>query len=249
IAEKGVFRFRVTTRGVAGHASVPRLGDNALLKLAPLIQKMADRQPSFDVTEGPQALLDGLGVTFEELEAKDPALGVLVEAMMGVTLTPTMVRASEKINVIPATAELKVDCRVPPGLGAEDAMRRIHEVLGDPASSGYEIEFSEEVPGNASPIDTPLMDAITSWVGTVEPDARAVPLILPGFSDSTTFRGAFPDLVAYGFFPQAHQSLYEGAPLVHSANERIDVRDLGLATDFFRHACRALLGEAGQSGV
>jgi acetylornithine deacetylase/succinyl-diaminopimelate desuccinylase-like protein len=160
-----------------------------------------------------------------------------------------MVRASEKVNVIPAAAELKVDCRVPPGLGADDALRRIHEVLGDPAEEGYEIEFSEEVPGRGSPIDTPLMDAITSWVHSVEPDARAVPIILPGFSDSTTFREAFPDLVAYGFFPQANQSLYEGAPLVHSANERIDVRDLGLATDFFRHACRELLGDAGESGV
>ena len=168
---------------------------------------------------------------------------------MGVTLTPTMVRASEKINVIPAAAELKVDCRVPPGLGADDALRRIHEVLGDPAEEGYEIEFSEEVPGIGSPIDTPLMDAIKSWVRGVEPDARAVPIILPGFSDSTTFRKAFPELVAYGFFPQANQSLYEGAPLVHSANERIDVRDLGLATDFFRHACRELLGDPGESGV
>jgi acetylornithine deacetylase/succinyl-diaminopimelate desuccinylase-like protein len=242
IAEKGVFRFRLTTHGVAGHGSIPKIGDNALLKLAPLLQKMADRQPSFDVTEGPQALLDGLGITFDELAAKDPVLGVIVEAMLGVTLTPTMVRASEKINVIPATAELKVDCRVPPGLGADDARRRIVEVLGDPQEVGYDLEFSEEVPGRASPVESPLMDAIREWVAGHEPEARVLPLILPGFSDSTTFRAAFPDLIAYGFFPQRHQTLYDGAPLIHSANERIDVRDLGFATDFFRHACRALLG-------
>ena len=34
-AEKGVFRFTITTDGVAGHASMPKMGDNALLKLAP----------------------------------------------------------------------------------------------------------------------------------------------------------------------------------------------------------------------
>ncbi|HKN93927.1 MAG TPA: M20/M25/M40 family metallo-hydrolase, partial [Thermoleophilaceae bacterium] len=32
VAEKGVFRFKLSTSGRAGHASVPRIGDNALLK-------------------------------------------------------------------------------------------------------------------------------------------------------------------------------------------------------------------------
>ncbi len=40
IAEKGVFRFRLIAEGVAGHASMPKIGDNALLKLAPLLQAM-----------------------------------------------------------------------------------------------------------------------------------------------------------------------------------------------------------------
>ena len=56
-AEKGVFRFTVTAEGAAGHASMPRLGDNALLKLAPLIERMRE-QPSFDLTDEPRALLD-----------------------------------------------------------------------------------------------------------------------------------------------------------------------------------------------
>src|SRR3954449_981409 len=89
VAEKGVFRFKLRTRGVAGHASIPKIGDNALLKLAPLLQAMKDRQPGFDITSGPQALLDGLGLTFEELQAKDPVLAILVEPMLGVTLAPT----------------------------------------------------------------------------------------------------------------------------------------------------------------
>ncbi len=117
IAEKGVFRFRLKTAGVAGHASIPKIGDNALLKLAPLLQAMGERQPSFDVTDGPRAMLEGLGVTFEELKAKDPPLAMLVEPQLGVTLAPTMVAASTKINVIPAAAEIKVDCRVPPASG------------------------------------------------------------------------------------------------------------------------------------
>jgi acetylornithine deacetylase/succinyl-diaminopimelate desuccinylase-like protein len=225
---------------VAGHASIPKIGDNALLKLAPLLQAMKDRQPSFDITSGPQALLDGLGLTFEELQSKDPVLALLVEPMLGVTLAPTRAQASEKINVIPSLAEIGVDCRVPPGLGEQDALKRIREVLGD--GGEYEIEFSEKVVGNQSPVDSPLMDVIKGWVASVEPEARVVPTILPGFTDSRTFREAFPDLVAYGFMPHREMSLYEAAPLIHSADERVPVADLGTAADFFTHAAREICG-------
>src|SRR4051794_41756811 len=44
--------------------------------------------------------------------------------IFGVTLAPTMIRASEKINVIPARAELGVDCRVPPEHGEEHTAER-----------------------------------------------------------------------------------------------------------------------------
>jgi acetylornithine deacetylase/succinyl-diaminopimelate desuccinylase-like protein len=70
-----------------------------------------------------------------------------------------------------------------------------------------------------------------------------VPTILPGFTDSRTWRATFPDCVAYGFFPQRHQNLYETAPLIHSADERIDVRDLAYATTFFTDVSRTLLGD------
>ncbi|MEA2137287.1 MAG: hypothetical protein QOG56_437, partial [Solirubrobacteraceae bacterium] len=60
VAEKGVFRFRLTTDGIAGHASIPKIGDNALLKMAPLLARMGDRQPGFDLTDAPRALLAGL---------------------------------------------------------------------------------------------------------------------------------------------------------------------------------------------
>jgi len=98
------------------------------------------------------------------------------------------------------------------------------------------------VTGNGSPVDTPLMEAIARWVARVDPGSGAVPVILPGFSDSRWFREAFPECVAYGFFPQRHQSLLEGAPLVHNADERIDVRDLGFAAGFYADLARELLG-------
>jgi acetylornithine deacetylase/succinyl-diaminopimelate desuccinylase-like protein len=57
--------------------------------------------------------------------------------------------------------------------------------------------------------------------------------MLPGFSDSRWFREAFPDCVAYGFFPQKAMDLFEAAPLVHGADERVPVEDLGLAARFY----------------
>ena len=50
------------------------------------------------------------------------------------------------------------------------------------------------------------MDAIDRWIGANDPGAETVPVILPGFSDSRWFREAFPDCVAYGFFPQRHMT-------------------------------------------
>src|SRR5581483_12353981 len=85
----------------------------------------------------------------------DPALLTVFEPMLGVTLTPTMAHASDKINVIPSRAWLKVDCRVPPGLGEDAVWRRIAHVLGEDAEKRYEIEFTEQVTGNSSPVTSP----------------------------------------------------------------------------------------------
>jgi acetylornithine deacetylase/succinyl-diaminopimelate desuccinylase-like protein len=152
-----------------------------------------------------------------------------------------MVHASDKINVIPSRASLKIDCRVPPGHGEEAARHRIVEVLGEHAD-GYEIEFTEKVTGNASGIQTELMDTIDRWIKHQDDGAYTVPVILPGFSDSRWFREAFPECVAYGFFPQRHMNLLETGPLVHNADERIDVRDLGFAARFYADIARELLG-------
>ena len=118
---------------------------------------------------------------------------------------------------------------------------RCAHVLGD-AADRLEIEFTERTTGNASPLESPLMDAIDRWVRASEPSAETVPLILPGFSDSRWFRETFPECIAYGFFPTRNMTLLDTSPLVHNADERIDVRDLGFATACYRDLARDLLG-------
>jgi len=245
-AEKGVFRFTVSTDGVAGHASMPGIGENALLKLGPLLERFAARQPRYELTEEPSAFLAGIGEdprdpvgSIGRLRAAEPMLATMFEPMLGVTFTPTRISASQKINVIPSRAELKVDCRVPPGLGEEAVRRGIAEVLGE---EGFRIEFTEQVIGNRSPMQSPLMGMIDGWIAERDPGATVVPVILPGFTDSRHFREAFPECVAYGFFPQRHQTMLEASPLVHGADERIDVRDLRFATEFFTDLATRALG-------
>jgi len=252
-AEKGVFRFTVTTEGVAGHASMPGMGENALLKMGPLLERFAARQPSFRLTDEPRAFLRGIGEDPDDphgaiasLRAADPRLAIMFEPMLGVTFTPTRIRASEKINVIPSRAELRVDCRVPPGLGEAEVREDIAEVLGAESFDSnphppFKIDFTERVVGNRSPTESQLMDTIGGWIAEHDPGAEVVPVILPGFTDSRHFRMAFPECVAYGFFPQRHQSLLEGTPLIHGADERIDLRDLEFATEFFRDLAVRLL--------
>jgi acetylornithine deacetylase/succinyl-diaminopimelate desuccinylase-like protein len=237
VAEKGTFRFNVRTSGTAAHASVPGLAKNALLELAPLITKLGAGRPGFDLTEATHALLEALGGSAEdpegaldEIRKVSPPLAALADAAMSVTFAPTIVSAGEKINVIPARAQVRVDCRVPPGMGEDTALLRAREVLGE---GDFELEFTEAIVGNRSPVDSRLMDVIRDWVGEQDSGSEAVPTVLPAFTDSRWFRAAFPDCVAYGFFPQRHQTVYETWPLMHSHDERIDVRDLGFAAAFF----------------
>jgi acetylornithine deacetylase/succinyl-diaminopimelate desuccinylase-like protein len=247
VAEKGTFRFTLTTNGHAGHGSIPKIADNALTKMAPILTALDERRAELDPSPEPIALLEELGVDPGDLEAaltaaceRDPRMALLLEPTLSVTFAPTMIRASEKINVIPGHAHLKVDCRVPPGLGADHARKRLDQVLGGP--NGYDVRFDEEVVGNRSPIESPLMDRIKAFVEREEPGAAVAPVILPGFTDSHWFRKAFPDCVAYGFCPHRKIDLFMAAALMHSADERVPVEDLGLAASFFAQLAPEMLG-------
>ena len=245
VGEKGVFRFTLATDGTAGHASLPAIADNALLKLAPLLQALDERRPGWDLTPPARHLLGELGLdgdpaaAIASLQSSAPDFAPDVEAMMRVTLAPTMVDASEQMNVIPEAARLHVDCRVPPGLDETKVLERVREVLG---SEGYRLDFTESVVGNASPPESPLLDALSGWVERSEPGARCLPTISVGYSDSRAFRDAFPDCVAYGFFPTRYMPVDLLAELVHGRDERVDVRDLALAVDCYREVATELLG-------
>src|SRR3954470_6420496 len=80
VAEKGVFRFTLTTHGTAGHASIPRIGDNALVKLAPVIEAFSGGRPVVERSAESDALVAALGldpdIAVRALEEADPRLAV-----------------------------------------------------------------------------------------------------------------------------------------------------------------------------
>jgi acetylornithine deacetylase/succinyl-diaminopimelate desuccinylase-like protein len=255
VGEKGVWRFRLRTHGRAGHGSVPSLGDNALLKLAPLLEMLRD-QPPPEPTEAGIAFLSGvlerdldgagtdeLAAALDEVRERSPLLAAyLAEPMLGVTLVPTMASGSVKDNVIPGSAEVLVDCRVPPGLGEADVRRRLEAFFGEKLN-GAEITFAHNVTGNASPATSPLADSIAAWVEANDPGAGVVPIVMPGFSDSHWWRKAFgADTTVYGFAPQRDMSLFEASPLVHSADERVKASDVEFAARFYRDIVVEVLG-------
>jgi acetylornithine deacetylase/succinyl-diaminopimelate desuccinylase-like protein len=241
VGEKGIFRMRLRTHGQAGHASVPRIGDNALLKLAGHLAALSE-QPPPEPTEVGEALLEvllgerfngeeGVRAGLERLRAEQPLLAdYLVEPMMGVTLTPTKAEGGKKANVIPSESEALIDCRVPPGSGKDEALRELAALIGE---DDYSVEFSEAVVGNSSPMESPLADAIRGWLADADPDAEVAPTVMPGFSDSNPFRTAFPDAVVYGFCPYREVGLLESAPLIHGADERVPAADVELSAGFF----------------
>ncbi|MGI8462295.1 MAG: M20 family metallopeptidase [Solirubrobacterales bacterium] len=251
VGEKGVFRFHLRTSGRAGHASVPALGDNALLKLAPLLDALRSQPEPEPNPEGLEFLGALLGETVEPAELGaalgrlaelDPLLAAFVaEPMLRVTLTPTKARASEKENVIPSSAEILVDCRVPPEMDEDDVRQRVERVL-DTAAAEYEIEFADRAVGNRSPSASELRDQIAATMEELDPGCGLVPIVMAGFSDSHWFRNAFDTATVYGFCPQRDMALAEAGPLIHGADERIRVSDIDLAANFYRDLTRRVLG-------
>jgi len=250
VGEKGIFRMKLRAHGRAGHASVPRIGDNALLKLARYISALSE-QPRPEPTPVGEALLEALTgepvageeevrTGLERLRAEQPLIAdFLVEPMLGVTLSPTIAHAGKKANVIPSEAEVLIDCRVPPGGGEEEALTALRDLIGE---GDYTVEFSESVVGNSSPLDSPLADAIREWIDEVDPGAGIAPIVMPGFSDSNPFRNAFPDAVVYGFCPHREIDLLHAVPLIHGADERVPASDVEFSASFFYELPRRMLG-------
>ncbi|TML85367.1 MAG: M20/M25/M40 family metallo-hydrolase [Actinobacteria bacterium] len=243
-AEKKTAPFVIRARGRAGHASMPAIADNALVKAANLIERLSAYRPEPQLQQEVEAFLHAvLGETPPPVDAVgrarevDPVAATLVEPLLAPTFSPTIISASRQLNVIPAVCEVTVDCRLLPGQSEHAVDPLLRAVLG--GDLDYDLEWLETAGGTRSPLDTPLWAAIQSFVDDREPGARVVPICSAGFTDSHWLRQAF-GTVAYGFFPARTMPAEQAALLIHSADERVPVEDLELGVEFLRHAAQAM---------
>src|SRR5437870_587185 len=122
-AEKMSAPFLLRVHGRSRHASMPGIADNALVKAAPLIEALGAYEPERSLEPEVVALMEALtgtapgspGEALEAARAASPVLAELVEPLFSMTLSPTMITASRKRNVIPAICDVTVDCRLLPG--------------------------------------------------------------------------------------------------------------------------------------
>jgi len=244
-AEKMSAPFTVRVHGRSGHASMPGIADNALVKAARYIEALGAYQPPRELIPEAKGFLEAVLGEVPPLEDAlrragelHPMLPALVEPLLSLTLSPTMIDASHQRNVIPALCEITVDCRLLPETTPADVEPLIRAALGN---GSYELEFQEAVGGTRSPLDTPLWDALEQFTAQIELDARLAPIACPGFTDSHFLREAF-GTTAYGYFPLKTMDTELATKLIHSANERIPVDDLELGVNMLRYTAQSLLG-------
>jgi acetylornithine deacetylase/succinyl-diaminopimelate desuccinylase-like protein len=238
-AEKMSSPFKLTVRGRSGHASRPGIADNALVKAAPLVERLGAFHDEPELGPEVEAFLRAVcGDVPGPMEAVSaarsvhPLAGDIIEPLLGTTITPTMIAASQKRNVIPNRCEITVDCRILPGHTQAEVEEKIAVLL---ENAEYDLEWIEGQGGTRSAVDSPLWDVVESFVAEIEPEAQTIPLLLSGFTDSHWVREAF-GTVAYGFFPMRAMEAEVAARLIHSADERIELDDLELGVRFLRHA-------------
>jgi acetylornithine deacetylase/succinyl-diaminopimelate desuccinylase-like protein len=216
VAEKMSAPFRLRVRGRSGHASMPGIADNALVKAAPLITALGEYVPEQRLT---------------------PEVEALLETVTSVRPATPQAALEQARGIGEFFADVIVDSRLLPNETLADQQAIVRAILGD---GDYELESLEAHGGTRSPLATPLWDAVAGWIGEVEPEAKPAPICVAGFTDSHWFREAF-GTVAYGFFPSRAMSAELAARLIHSADERIPVEDLELGVSFLRYAAQTML--------
>ncbi len=242
IGEKMCSAFKITTGGRSGHASVPSVADNALLRMLPVIDRLERMErPGRELPELQMFVeaVAGPGVDARELlreaRAGNPVLAAMIEPLLGATIAPTVVEAGSSVNVIPNRAELICDSRILPGMSQADVEHAVRSAL---AGLQFDFEFVEKDGGTISPIATDLYTAIERYIADLEPGAVAAPLVSAGFTDSHWMREAFGS-VAYGFMPSRMDPALAGV-LMHSADERVAKDDLELAANCFIRLAREI---------
>ncbi|HWV39144.1 MAG TPA: M20/M25/M40 family metallo-hydrolase [Vulgatibacter sp.] len=253
VAQKGVLWIRARTRGDPGHGSMPR-EESAVGALATAVERLVRHPLPIHPTATSRVFLRTVagelgGVKGFALRAlasprlapavlramPDRTLARSLRAVLSNTANPTVLRAGEKINVIPSEAEALIDGRSLPGRAGARILEEMRAVLGPEV----ELEVLREARALECPFDTPMYETLAAAVRRADPTGIPVPYMIPGFTDALPFSrlGA----TWYGFAPVGLPPGVPFADLFHGRDERIPVEGfrfgLRLLFDAVRSFC------------
>ena len=234
-SEKLVCPTHITFHGTGGHGAVPVRG-GAMAKLAAALTTL-DRHP-LPVHVTPQTRLmfktiaDGLGgipgLVIRQLLNPfftDSLLKVLgttgatFSPLLHNSISPTILRASENLNVIPSEVALELDGRILPGFSAADLEAELRKLLGKDCS----IESFLPLPGLSS-TNMGLFDTLASTLRELDPQGIPFPFVNYAVTDARFF--ARLGIQTYGFTPLLITEGLDLTSTIHAADERVPVTAL-----------------------
>ena len=209
VAEKGFVTVKMTVTAPPGHGSMPRT-NTAISKISELITKIVNTPMRRHVSPLMKRTMADLG-----LPEDDP--GPLMRPMLSNTVSPTILRAGYKDNVIPGEASVVLDGRTVPGENPESFMAELRNIVGPEPK--FEL-IKTAPPAETSP-DTELFELIRRKVEAADPGAHAIPWMTPGATDNKFYArlGAH----CYGFSPVKLHAHMPFGSLFHGNDERLPI--------------------------
>jgi len=235
-SEKTGLPLRLTARSEPGHGSMP-WPETAPNRLIRALGRLLEAERPLRILPEIQEYFAKLGSVlpgeagrgYDDLERSLRDEGFrraflakrLHAAMLRTTFAVTMLKGSEKRNVIPPEAVADIDCRMLRGDDPEEIVRWVRGVIAD---ERVEVSLSNPPPKvpNASPPDTPLYKALGQALARRAPGVVVAPDILVGFTDNWVFRNC--GLHGYGFSPFILGD--DEWRRVHGNDERISLENL-----------------------
>jgi acetylornithine deacetylase/succinyl-diaminopimelate desuccinylase-like protein len=259
-AEKGLMWLRVKAKGFPGHGSTPNMADNAILRINRVIERLDGYCAPVVLVPTVKQFLgnlakedDGLREPFSRLLAEPESADVILDELakrekllaeelrprVRMTIAPTMICGGVKENMIPSECEAVFDCRMLPGQTVGEALALIKSLLGDLGNLRFEMIHSNDP--SESPVDTPLMDAITSVLRDFEPNCGVTPVLMTGGTDSRYFRAK--GSVCYGFHPRLPETTSKDRVVKreHGVDEQISVENLVFGTSVLYETVKRFL--------
>ena len=231
VAEKQICWLKARVRGQGGHAALGVKG-SAMSKLGDMLATLERKQPpvhiiplvrewfeamAAELPRGPSLLLRRmLDPRTANLAARAMgARGHILSRVIRNTVSPTIVRGGDKINVIPSEVELELDGRILPGQTPDDLMRELHDIVG---RNDIEFEVVRHDPGPPEP-DLSFYEPLAQIIRELDPGSIPVPILQAGVTDARFLCQA--GVQTYGYLPLKLPADFEAFPLVHNADERV----------------------------